>query len=257
MCSQADNETVLIVGGTSAIGRAVADAFAQAGYGIFVAGRCGEECQRIAEDLRVRYQITAAALPFQAEDFDRHAPFVEQCFQAGPLAGAVLCHGYMPDQAQALRDADDFHRTVAINYTSAVSLLNELTPRFEQSDDTKKRRRFLAAITSVAGDRGRRSNFVYGSNKAALATYLQGLRAHLHPAGVSVTTIKPGFVDTAMTWGLLNSDSPMVASPRRVGRDVYRAVRRGRAVCYSPWFWRPIMAIIRAVPEPVAKRLNW
>ena len=109
-------------------------------------------------------------------------------------------------------------------------------------------------ITSVAGDRGRQSNYIYGAAKGGLDRFLQGLRNRLHRAGVAVVTLKPGFVDTPMTAGM--DQGPLFVSARRAGRAVHRAIERRRDVAYIPWFWRPIMAIIRALPEPVFKRLR-
>src|SRR5262249_38784825 len=115
---------------------------------------------------------------------------------------------------------------------------------------------YLAAISSVAGDRGRQSNYVYGAAKSALSTYLQGLRNRLWHKGVHVATIKPGFVDTTMTRGRLNPRSRLVASPERGARDIDRALRRRQNVLYTPWFWRPILRVITLIPEPIFKRLR-
>jgi short-subunit dehydrogenase len=109
-------------------------------------------------------------------------------------------------------------------------------------------------ITSVAGDRGRQSNYVYGAAKGGLDRFLQGLRNRLHPAGVAVVTLKPGFVDTPMTAGV--AKSPLFASSRRVGRAIHRAIEARRNVVYIPWFWRPIMFLITSMPEAVFKRLR-
>jgi short-subunit dehydrogenase len=111
-------------------------------------------------------------------------------------------------------------------------------------------------ISSVAGDRGRGSNYVYGSAKAGLSAYLSGLRNRLFAHGVAVITIKPGFVDTSMTAGRLDPKSPLVATPERVAADIDRAIRRRRNVVYTPWFWWPIMIIIRSIPESIFKRLR-
>ena len=119
-----------------------------------------------------------------------------------------------------------------------------------------RRRGYLAAISSVAGDRGRQSNYTYGAAKAGLTAYLQGLRNRLYRSGVHVLTIKPGFVDTRMTQGRVNPNSPLVASAARVARDIDRAIRRRRNVIYTPWFWRPIMLAVRALPEFLFKRLK-
>ena len=115
---------------------------------------------------------------------------------------------------------------------------------------------YLAAISSVAGDRGRQSNYTYGIAKAGLTAYLQGLRNRLFHAGVHVLTINPGFTDTPMTRGKVDPKSPMVASPERVARDIDRTIRKRRNVLYTPWFWGPIMMIIRLVPESVL-RSSW
>jgi len=130
-----------------------------------------------------------------------------------------------------------------------VLALNLLANHFEQ-----KHKGFIAVLSSVAGDRGRQSNYLYGSAKGGLTTYLQGLRNRLYHSGVHVVTVKPGFVDTRMVYG--RPGLPLVASPQAVARDVYRAVKSGRNVIYVPWFWRVIMALVGAVPEGLFKRLK-
>ena len=141
------------------------------------------------------------------------------------------------------------------NYTASVSLLTLAAQRLAAAPAANGSTRFLCAISSVAGDRGRPSNFLYGSSKAALNAYLEGLRARLARRGIAVITIKPGFVDTAATWGLLKG-GPLVAHPQKVALDVARAIHRGSAVVYTPRIWRLIMAIIRALPRPVFHRMK-
>ena len=142
-------------------------------------------------------------------------------------------------------------RTIDVNFTAVVSLL------LLAADYLAKRESgFIAAISSVAGDRGRQSNYTYGASKAALSTYLAGLRNRLFHDGVHVLTIKPGFVDTAMTQGLINPRSPLVASPEQVARDIDKAIQRRRNVLYTRWFWGPIMWIIKSLPECLFKRLR-
>ena len=140
-------------------------------------------------------------------------------------------------------------RILDTNFTGCVSALEILARRFEA-----RRAGFIAALSSVAGDRGRQSNYLYGAAKGGLSTYLQGLRNRLHHSGVRVVTIKPGFVDTAMTYG--RPGLFLVASPERVARAVYRALRGGQDVVYVPWFWRPVMFAMRGVPERLFKRLR-
>jgi len=114
----------------------------------------------------------------------------------------------------------------------------------------------LVAVSSVAGDRGRQSNYPYGASKAALDAYLSGLRNRAYPLGINVITIKPGFVRTRLTEGKVNPNSPLLASPERVAGDIFNAVRVGRSICYTPWFWAYIMCIIRLIPEFIFKRLK-
>lgn len=242
--------TVLVLGAGSAMARGIAAAFAGHGHALYLAGRDLEELERIASDLRVRTGVDVDFGQFNALDTQSHAGFVQAVVaEVGALAGVVWAVGYMPTQEQALADFAEVQRIIDTNFTAAVSVLDVCTAHLEKEGGG-----FLAVISSVAGDRGRQSNYYYGSAKGALALYLQGLRNRLHASGVQVLTIKPGFVDTAMTWGLPGLF--LVASPEQVGRAVVRAVQRRRDVLYVPWFWRYIMLIIRHIPERVFKRLK-
>ena len=142
-------------------------------------------------------------------------------------------------------------RTVDINFKSYISLLQPAADYFRERGEG-----FVCALSSVAGDRGRQSNFIYGASKAALTAYLQGLRNRLARHGVRVITVKPGFVDTGMTWGVLDPRSPLIAAPEKVARDVVHAVDRRRDVIYTPWFWRWIMFVICSIPERIFKNLK-
>src|SRR5262249_2993359 len=138
---------------------------------------------------------------------------------------------------------------IDINYTSAAILLNLAAEHFEP-----RGRGFICGVSSVAGDRGRQSNYVYGSAQAALTTLLGGVRDRLARARVPVIPVKPGFVDTAMTWGLPGLF--LVASPQKVAADICRAIDRGKATVYTPWFWWGIMTIIKNIPEPIFRRMK-
>jgi short-subunit dehydrogenase len=155
----------------------------------------------------------------------------------------------MVDQSVAQTNFAEARRMIDTNYTSAVSILNLVANYFEQ-----RREGFVCALSSVAGDRGRQSNYIYGSTKAALDAYLEGLRVRLAKARVPVLTVKPGFVDTRMTWGLKGMF--LVASPKRVAHDVCRAIRKRKNVIYTPWFWGGIMLIIRNIPRFLFKRMK-
>ncbi len=167
------------------------------------------------------------------------------------MAGVLLCYGQLDEQRATETDSAAARCAIDVNFTSAVSILNLVAEHL-----AAQKSGFIAAISSVAGDRGRQSNYTYGAAKAALTTYLQGLRNRLHPLGVQVLTVKPGFVDTPMTHGILRPDSPLVASRERVARDIDRALCRRRNVIYTPWYWWAVMTIIRSIPEFVFKRLR-
>lgn len=244
-------QRVLILGAGAGIGRAVAEHLAARHGALILAGRDLPEMQKAAADLRLRHGAQAVAMRFDALDFESHAPFFAQCVQQFPkgLDGVILCYGDMAPQETAARDFAAARRMIDTNYTSAVSILNLAADYLEQ-----RREGFICAVSSVAGDRGRQSNYLYGSTKAALTTYLQGLRQRLAKAGVSVTTVKPGFVDTGMTWGLPGMF--LVAPPERVARDIAAAVRKRKGEIYTPWFWWGIMTIIKSIPDFVFKKLK-
>ncbi len=245
------SETTLVVGASSAIGRAIARRLAADGNHLVLAGRQIDELERNARDLEVRFGVKAVALRFDALEFDTYREFFERCVSdsEGDLSGVVLCHGVMPDQQEAEREPALAKRMIDVNYSSAVSLLE-----LAASHLCRLGRGWICAISSVAGDRGRPSNYLYGSTKAALSTYLQGLRARLARHSVRVVTVKPGFVDTALTYG--RPGMFLVASPDRVAADALRAVRRNRAVVYTPALWALVMWIIRMIPDRVFKRLS-
>ncbi len=241
--------TVVILGSTSSIARAVAIAFGGNGYNVILGARDAEENEIVAADIRARCGLEANALPFGAEDFDGHPDFFRECcdLAGDSLQGVVLCFGFMDAQAKAQQDFSVARRTVDVNYTAAISILELFAGHFE-----KRREGFIAVVSSVAGDKGRQSNYIYGSAKGGLNVYLQGLRNRLFHAGVHVTTIKPGFVDTKMTFGLPGLF--LVASPEKAGKAIFYAIRKRKNVAYVPWFWRYIMLIFQHIPEFVFKR---
>ena len=170
--------------------------------------------------------------------------------QLGGLDAALIAHGTLPDQAACERDPALALREIMTNGSSVIALLSLLANRFEQ-----QRAGSLAVITSVAGDRGRPSNYVYGSAKAAVSVFCEGLRARLFKSGVSLTDIRPGFVATAMTRGL-PLPAPLVASPESVARRIVAGIDRRKDVLYTPAFWALIMLVIRTIPGFVFKRLK-
>jgi short-subunit dehydrogenase len=246
-----DRSTVLVLGAASAIARAVAGEFARRGFDLLLAGRDREELDKVAADLALRHGVAAQGRAFDALAFDSHPAFFEACRAASrdTLSGAVLCFGYLGEQSAAQKDPAEARRVLDTNLVGAVSILSLVATHLVQ-----KRGGFLCGLFSVAGDRGRQSNYVYGAAKAGLTVYLQGLRNRLFASGVTVTTIKPGFVDTQMTWG--RPGLFLVASPQAAARSIVKAVLKGEDQAYVPGFWRPVMFLIRLIPEKIFKRMR-
>jgi decaprenylphospho-beta-D-erythro-pentofuranosid-2-ulose 2-reductase len=242
----------IIVGATSEITRAVALELARSGGRFVVAGRDVEELAVVAEDLRLRTGATVTAIPLDVTAYETHGSFFQACLAAlETIEGIIIGQGYMADQQSAASDWTTARQMIEVNYASAVSLLNLFADHLANEG-----RGYICGISSVAGDRGRQSNYLYGSTKAAFSAYLAGLRNRLYRNGVAVITVKPGFVDTSMTWGLFNSHSPLVASPECVAKDIARAIRRRKNTVYTPWFWSFVMPVIRMIPESIFKRLS-
>jgi short-subunit dehydrogenase len=243
--------TVLILGATSGIASALAKELAAHKYDLVLGGRDRDELSALASDLSLRNSVRAGVLAFDALDTQTHAASLQSFLaEAGnDLVGAVVCIGYLGDQAKAQVDWEEARLILETNFTGCVSALNILANHFEL-----RRTGFICAISSVAGDRGRQSNYHYGAAKAGLSVYLQGLRNRLFPAGVKVITVKPGFVDTRMTYG--RPGLFLLASPESVAQGIFRAIVKGKSVVYLPWFWRPIMLMVRSIPETIFKRLT-
>jgi len=244
------SENILMLGATSSIARALCHRMAEGGARLVLAGRHPQQLASDAADLRIRYGNEVFVEPFDAHELDKLPAFVDRCVGRfnGHLSGAVLCYGAMPETQS---DVKEVRCAIETNFTSAAMVLALVAEHLEN-----QKHGFIAAISSVAGDRGRQSNYVYGAAKAGLTAYLSGLRNRLHRSGVGVLTVKPGFVDTPMTFGTLKQNSPLLATPERVARDIEQAINRGKNILYTPWFWRPVMTLISSLPEPVFKRLR-
>lgn len=241
---------VMIVGATSAIARETARLFAAAGDRLFLVGRNPERLQSVAEDLRVRGASEVGTAVADLNEFDRHSELIEQAAKAmDGLDTVLVAHGVLGDQQKAQADFAEAEESLRTNFLSVVSLLTPVANRFESQGHGT-----IAVISSVAGDRGRQSNYVYGTAKAALSTFLSGLRNRLHPKGVHVVDIRPGFVDTPMTAHI--DKGPLFARPEVIARGIHRAIQRRSDVVYLPWFWALIMLVIRSIPERVFKRLK-
>lgn len=242
---------VLIIGATSSIAASCARLWAAEGSEFFLVARSADKLQQTAADLEGRGAGVVHQHLMDATDFDAHAPMLAQCMTAlGQIDIALVAHGTLPDQQACERDVKVALQEFANNGTSVIALLTVLANQLEI-----QRCGTLAVISSVAGDRGRPSNYLYGTAKAAVSTFCEGLRARLFKVGVHVITIKPGFVDTPMTQGL-PLPALLVARPAEVAKRIVGGISAKVATLYTPGFWALIMLIIRAIPQPVFKRLK-
>ncbi len=243
-------ETWLVLGGSSAVGRAIALAAAERGSDVIIAGRDLEDLESTAADIRISAGRQAAALSFDALAPGSHAAFAASVAEQSGILNVALVFAVMPSQSEIDLDPDKAVACIDGSFTGAVSILHYLAPHLE-----KKGAGTVIVFGSVAGDRGRLKNYVYGGAKAGLHVYLSGLRNRLARKGVHVMTVKPGFIDTAMTWGMPGMF--LVAKPDDVARACLAAAAKRVDVLYVPWFWRWIMVVIRAIPERIFKRLSF
>jgi decaprenylphospho-beta-D-erythro-pentofuranosid-2-ulose 2-reductase len=232
---------VLIVGARSDIAKATAREYAKNGYDLYLAARNCSELKEFANDVIIRTERCVKLVELDILDCKSHQIFYDD-LDVKPL-GVISAVGYLGDQGKAQVDFIEARKIIDTNYTGVVSLFNTIANDFE-----KRKGGFMVGISSVAGDRGRKSNYVYGSAKAALTAYLSGLRNRLYDAQVHVMTVKPGFVATKMT---VDMDLPekLTAQPKEVAVDIYKAQQKGKNVLYTKRIWKYVMLIIMMIPE--------
>lgn len=239
----------IILGATSSMARALARQVAEQGHRVFVAGRDMDDLKALATDLSARGAEATEAVKFDATDAKTFAPLLKKAeLEPGEVNVAVFV-GTMPEQSEIDENPALIEAVAQANYTGPARFLSEIAPLLEARAGGT-----IVGVSSVAGDRGRIGNYVYGSAKAGFATYLSGLRNRLTRAGAHVVTVKPGFVDTSMTWGIQGMF--LVASPDKVASDILKAVEKQKNVIYTPGFWWLIMTIIKLVPERIFKKLS-
>ncbi len=242
---------ILVLGATSGVAQAFCREALSRGWSLILAGRNGERLKILARDLEIRSgSETISCLDFDATRFETHSAFLKEALAFGPIAGCFVACGVMHEQAQAETEWALSEEMMACNYTGIVSVLNPLARHFAAEGQG-----FISCLTSVAGDRGRRSNFIYGSTKAALNTYLEGLRAQLHASGVLVQTIKLGPVDTPMNSGVARP--PFMISADAAAHSILNALERRAEVVYVPARWSIIMLVIRLLPRWIFKRVKF
>jgi short-subunit dehydrogenase len=241
---------ILIMGATSAIAEATAREFARFGDALFLTGRDEARLRAIADDLKVRGARIVGVGVIDARDLAGLDALLDAADRTlGGLDAALIAHGTLPDQRACQESVAPMVEQFETNALSVMAICTLLANRFEAAGCG-----VIAVISSVAGDRGRQSNYAYGAAKAAVTAFASGLRQRLRGKNVQVVTIKPGFVDTPMTASFRKG--VLWASAGTVGKSIARAMIRGDAVVYVPWFWRPIMAVIRSIPEFAFQRLR-
>jgi decaprenylphospho-beta-D-erythro-pentofuranosid-2-ulose 2-reductase len=248
-------QRIVIFGATSAIAHEAARAWAQRGAQLFLVGRNSDKLQSCLDDLRVRSGPQGTAQVHMAvadlDDLSNHAELISQALKRmSGIDVALIAYGSLPDQSACEVDLDLAQRQICTNALSPIHLAGLLGNHMQA-----QKKGCIAVISSVAGDRGRQSNYIYGSAKGMVSLFLQGLRNRLYPYGVAVVNIKPGFVDTPMTAGF-DKKGPLWASAEQVGRGIVKAVDGRKDDVYLPGFWRLIMTVICHVPETLFKRLK-
>lgn len=241
---------IFVLGATSAIAVETIRHFAARGDSLFLAARSDEKLSAVKSDLMTRGAGAVHTRTAELSDPGAHQALVDEAWEKlGGFDVVLLAYGVLGDQRACENGFAAAEEVIRTNFTSAVSLLTVVANRMERA-----RTGTIAVISSVAGDRGRQSNYLYGCAKAGLNAYLQGLRNRLFRSGVKVLTVKPGFVDTPMTAGMRKG--PLFAPAATVGEGIYSAIRRGKDEVYLPFFWRFIMLAIKITPECVFKRLR-
>jgi short-subunit dehydrogenase len=239
---------VLIVGAKSDIAKEVAKEYAKNGYNLYLAGRSIDSLDSLKSDIEIRYGVDVVLKELDITKVASHKDFYNSLTPTPD--GTIVVAGYMADQKECENSLNKTLNTVNVNYTGVVSFLNIIANEYE-----KAKKGFIVAVSSVAGDRGRKANYIYGSSKAALSAYLSGLRNRLYESNVNVLTIKPGFVATKMTQGM---DLPpkLTAKPQDVAKDIFNAQQSGKDVLYTKSIWRLIMLIIKHIPESIFKKMS-
>ena len=241
---------ILIVGATSAIAEATARVLAARGHAIYLVARNEPRVAAIAADLAVRGSCRVGSEVLDVNDYAQHQLMLQRAESfLGGLDTVLIAHGTLSDQQACQESVELTLREMQTNGLSVISLLTLVASRFETRCAGT-----IAVISSVAGDRGRGSNYVYGSAKALVTAFMSGLRQRLRRTAVAVVTIKPGFVDTPMTAAF--KKGLLWARPEYVAAGIVRAMDRQSATVYLPAFWLPIMMIIRAIPESLFRRLS-
>lgn len=241
---------VAIFGATSAIAQETARCFAQDHATLCLVARNAEKLKTVETDLQVRGAEKTYRIPADLSLIENHFLLIEEVEnQLGRMHTVLIAHGVLPDQRKTEESHEETIRSINTNMLSYISLLSMIANKMEAQGFGH-----IIVISSVAGDRGRQSNYTYGAAKAAVSVFCEGLRNRLFKYGVQVLTVKPGFVDSPMTTEF--EKGILWVQPGYVGRKIYAAYLAKKDVLYTPFFWRYIMLIIKLIPEKVFKRLS-
>lgn len=239
---------ILILGAKSDIAKAIARCYAKHGYDLYLAARNVNTLEQFANDIRIRTEQNVRLLDLDILNFESHHSFYEQ-LEKKPI-GVISAIGYLGEQDIAQKDNIESQKIINTNFTGIANLLNIIADDFEH-----RKSGFIIGISSVAGDRGRSSNYLYGASKAAFTAYLSGLRNRLCSSQVHVMTVKPGFVATRMTQGM-DLPEKLTAQPDEVANTIFNAQQKNRNIIYSKGIWRWIMLIIKMIPEWLFKKMT-
>ena len=244
------NKKIVFFGATSAIAQATLKLYANQGYNCCLVARNSENLAILADDLTTRGAASVVCIDTDFADTKTHADLFSKIeSQFGEFYKVLIAYGTLSNQENCEQDYARAYDEFNINFLSVISLLTIIANKFSQKEQGQ-----IAVISSVAGDRGRQSNYIYGTAKGALSIYLQGLRNRLSKKNINVLTIKPGFVDTPMTSNF--KKGLLWVSPDKVAQGIFSAMNRQRDVVYLPWFWQWIMLIIKLIPERFFKKMN-
>lgn len=241
-------KSVLILGALSDIGKSVAHEFAFNGYDLQLTARKSENLKNVCADLKIRYEVNVTFYEFDVLKIETHSDFVKKLERVPDIL--VCAVGYMGEQKENEKETKLRINVIRTNYEGPLNIISEFANIFEQKEDG-----VIVGISSVAGERGRASNYIYGSGKAGFTAFLSGLRNRLAKKNVHVLTVLPGTVYTKMTIGL-KLPKLVTSNPRKVAKDIFTGVIKKKDIIYTMGIWKLIMALIKLIPESVFKKTN-
>lgn len=241
------NKTILILGGNSDVGRSLAKDFAKLGSNLILTTRELGKLDSFCSDLEIRNDISCSSAFFDVLDFNSHEAFYQNLKTTPDIV--ISCIGYLNNNKNSEQNFEEALKSIQTNFTGLVQILNIISNDFET-----RKSGVIVGISSVAGDKGRASNYIYGSSKAAFTSYLSGLRGRLSSSGVLVITVKPGYIKTKMT-SHLKLPNILTSSPDKVSKDIINAIRKKKSIIYTMWLWRWIMLIVKAIPSSFFRKV--